>query len=91
MADFRSTVVKQPQTEQGMLCAEFRELAQLIIDNEANDQEKQRFDHYIQQCRHCQEYYQIEKTTLHLIKTRTAQSPPCPAELKNQIKSLRFQ
>lgn len=87
MGEFVSSASEKVAEKQGMLCGEFKELATLIIDNEASEAQKQRFTEFVDNCRHCSEYYQMEKSTLDLIKTKAGQNPCCCSkEFKDQVR-----
>lgn len=89
MGDLASPVAENLSKDQNLLCREFKELASLIIDNEASEEQKQRFLEFTQNCCHCSEYYQIEKSALTLIKVKaSSQRFVCPQDLKDQIRKV---
>ncbi len=69
-----------------LFCKEFTELAQLVIDNEASEEELTRFLSFINSCSDCAEYFDSEKSTIEFIKCRAGKSSP-PASLADEIRN----
>ncbi|MEN7549587.1 hypothetical protein AAG747_16810 [Rapidithrix thailandica] len=69
-----------------MDCAKFVELVQLIVDEEATSEEEQLFKDHYEKCKHCLNYYEIEKSAVAVIKNKISKNSP-PPELANQIRA----
>jgi hypothetical protein len=81
---------KQEKCTENRFCKEFVEIVQLIIDGEATDADRIKFNDYYMQCNHCLEYYSIESSTLQFIR-QTFQSEAltrqAPSDLVGNIRN----
>ncbi len=51
-------------------CKEFVEIVQLILDDEAKDEDIKLFKEYYMKCKDCIKYYDIEESTISFIKQK---------------------
>jgi len=51
-------------------CKQFANLVQLIVDDEASEEQKALFINHEKKCGHCAEVYNIEKSVIDLVKTK---------------------
>ncbi|MBT31854.1 MAG: hypothetical protein CMO01_19525 [Thalassobius sp.] len=69
-------------------CDEFVEIVQLILDGEASEEHKNRFNDYFMKCGHCISYYNLESSTVEFLKKKIEQEKtPVPDGLANEILS----
>ncbi len=76
------------QNGTSLFCGEFVELTQLVIDNEADENDIAKFWEYVNSCKDCAEYYDMEKATREFIRSNTPKTsvPPSLAdEIRNKI------
>ena len=66
-------------------CKEVLHLMQLIIDDEASEEEKMRFQNHVDKCTGCFDQYQIDKSLLEEIKSKIS-GKSCPEEVVNLIR-----
>jgi len=71
-----------------LFCDEFVEIVQLILDGEAKQEHRERFNKHYMKCKHCVNYYDLEAATHSFI--RSSISKPklnVPDDLVRKIKS----
>ncbi len=69
-------------------CDEFVEIVQLILDNEASEADKQKFNDYYMKCTTCTSYYNLESSTIELLKNHIQQNKlAVPEDLASEIRS----
>lgn len=67
-------------------CKKVENLVQVIIDDEATEEEKKFFEDHICQCTCCKKIYNCEKDVLNCVKEKLARKC-CPQSLKDSIKA----
>ncbi len=67
-------------------CKKVKQLVQVIIDDEATDEEKKFFEEHVCQCSCCKKTYNCEKDILNCVKKKIARKC-CPESLKDSIKA----
>ncbi len=66
-------------------CKEYVQLMQLIIDNEAAEEEKELFLSHSGKCNPCQQHYLFEKQTIEFLKNKLKKIPT-PQDLEETIR-----
>lgn len=66
-------------------CREFIEVVQLILDDEASEKQVNFFKEHIDNCTHCLEHYNLEKSVADAIKSKL-KAKCCPDDLIRSIK-----
>ena len=68
-------------------CKSFVELIQLIVDDEATDEQKALFKKHFAKCSHCANHYNIEASTMEFIKKKVcACQISAPSDLAEKIR-----
>ena len=67
-------------------CKQFVSMVELMLDNEATDEEKQRFEKHFNKCKPCNEYFQKDKSALELIRKKLRKSTALPPDLADKIR-----
>ena len=57
-------------TDKSIDCKQFAKLIQLILDDEASNEDKKLFKEHESKCNHCAEVFDIEKTVMNLVKNK---------------------
>lgn len=66
-------------------CRKFLDVVQLILDDEASEEQIKFFRKHVDACKHCLETYNMEKSVAEAIKSKL-QSRCCPDKLVQSIK-----
>ncbi len=71
-----------------LLCQEFKEIVQLILDGEARPHHKKSFQDYYMKCKHCVSYYDLESATHRFVRHNIHTSrKSVPDDLYSEIMS----
>ena len=71
----------------GMSCQDFVRLIQLVLDEEATEEEKALFAKHANDCHPCKEHLDIDKTAFEFIKSKLDKTK-MPTDLAEQIRSI---
>lgn len=66
-------------------CSKVLSVLQLIIDDEATEDDQKFFKKHVNECEPCLEHYQVEKSLLEEIKAKI-EKKECPEEIVKSIK-----
>lgn len=75
--------------EKSTRCSDNRDclqLLELMLDNEATDEQEKLFHEHIEKCMPCYEYFNLEKAIKEVIQTKIKRKP-VPGDLVDSIKS----
>ena len=78
------------KASENRFCKEFVEIVQLMVDGEATEAHRERFQNYYAKCKHCLEYYDIESSTIKFIRETfksDAHDRGVPTELAGNIRN----
>lgn len=68
-------------------CKSFVELIQLIVDDEASEEQKEVFKKHFIKCKHCADHYDIEASTMEFLKKKIcACQETAPSGLADSIR-----
>jgi len=74
------------ETSKDIDCQGFMELIQLILDDEASQEQKALFNKHEHLCHHCADQYNIERSVIEVIRKKVGKNC-CPEGFANSVRN----